>query len=88
VETETIDLWYKLNERIKERRHNGIFDFVAPKIISVRVSFYARNWPGMYYDELFDLVENSGNRRNYFQTFWEDKDQVDFDGYMMQQVLR
>lgn len=80
--------WYKLNNDIRDRRHKGIFDFVSSKITSVKVVFSSEKWPGMYYDELFDMIENSGNRRSSYSTIWEDPSQVELDNFMLKEILK
>jgi hypothetical protein len=75
--------WYSMYNMIRNRRHGGLYDFMNTKLVSVSVSFNADRWPGMYYDELLDLIENAGNRRRSFGTLWSDPDQEIVDQTLM-----
>ena len=73
---------------IKDRRHSGLYDFMNTKLVSVTVKFTPEKWPGMYYDELLDLIENSGMRRRTFGTLWSDPEQEIYDQAMMGQMSK
>lgn len=80
--------WYSMYNMIRTRRHSGLYDFINAKLVSVTVKFTAEKWPGMYYDELLDLIENGGMRRRSFGTLWIDPEQEVIDRMLMQDMVK
>lgn len=83
---QTVRSWYSMHGLIKDRRHSGLYDFMNTKLVSVKVKFTPEKWPGMYYEDLLDLIENAGMRRRTFGTLWRDPDQEIYDQAMMKQM--